>query len=126
MFLIRCWWEDKYIKQTVEYTSDASGKKITNHISVGVIYKGKHYTVDLDGDDIDTELDMITLKKVIDVGRQETSRPAKRKSVDAELQRRARLWALEKGMAVGQRGIVPQEIIDAYEKDLGHETASEE
>lgn len=107
---------DMAIIQSVEYTSDVSHERITNVVSVGVVYNGKQYVVDLNGDDIDTELDMITLKEVIKIGREESARQVRRGSIDAELHRKARLWALDNDMQVGQRGIVPQEIIDAYKE----------
>lgn len=103
-------------KETVQVYSDVTGEHLDNPYPVGVIFDNKTFVVDIDGDSIDYDLSQLTLADVVRIGRVEQLRRNSAVSLTSELHRKAREWAQENDIEVGDRGMVPKDVLASYQE----------
>lgn len=103
-------------KETVQVYSDVTGERLDNPYPVGVIFDNKTIVVDIDGDNIDYDLSQLTLADVVRIGRVEQLRRNSAVSLTSELHRKAREWAQENDIEVGDRGMVPKDVLASYQE----------
>lgn len=108
------------VKESTTVYSDVTGKEIENRYQVGVVFDNALWVIDVDRDDLEAELQAISVYDVINRGRKakKVGRNA-HGSLNAELHHEARLWAKSKGIEVGDRGMVSKEILEQYRKEKG-------
>ena len=106
--------------------SDVTGEKLANPLRVQIVCDGVSVTVDVDRDRRDEELAALTLLDALNKG-QRTKLPKFNARVrrpvvpvdpsavtQAQLYQLAREWAKDKGYAIGARGPVPKDVVNAY------------
>jgi len=112
------------MQRSRRFISDSSGREVDVPYQIGVIFDDELYVVDLDRANLVEEARALTLYDLLSRGQRMPLREMlnKRKSavsLNAELHRRARDWALESGVQVGRRGIVGKDVLRAYQEAMG-------
>lgn len=103
------------IKESKTVYSDVTGEPVERSYPVGVLFDNAMHVVDIDRDNIEEDLAALTLADVVAKGRiDKNMRRNSRTSLNAQLHSEAREWAQREGIEVGERGIVPQEILTQY------------
>lgn len=105
--------------------SDASGKPVDELYQVGVHFDNNVYLVDVDRNDLESELRALSVYDAIARGRRVRSMPRRRPTLVAQMHARARSWAQEQGMEVGTRGAVSAEVLVAYAEAGGQNLVPE-
>lgn len=109
--------------------SDVSGKELAENASyqVAVVFNNKKYVIDIDADNLIAELEGINVADVIRRGHEvESFTRNSRESLTMGINRRARAWAQEQGMDVGDRGAVPHDVVKAYVEHCRNNDAAAE
>ena len=101
-------------KEVVTYLSDVSGNHVDAVESVVIKRGGKFYVIDVDKAHADEELGQITVAEAITRARVEPASMHSGRNRRAELHAQARAFALGKGLNVGTRGSVSDEIVEDF------------
>lgn len=100
--------------EIVTIFSDVTGDKLDDPEEVKVQYRGKTYVVDIDANDAESELEELSLARVIEVGRVERPKRRARRNTATDVHTQARQWAQANGVEVGKRGNVSQDVMKKY------------
>lgn len=108
------------IKESTTVYSDVTGEKVENPYRVGVVFDNAIWVVDIDRDNLEEELKSLSVFDAIKRGRRvkKVGRNA-HGSLNAAMHHEARLWARANGIEVGDRGMVPKEVISKYHEAKG-------
>lgn len=100
--------------------SDASGKPLTEEscYPVIVMFDNVKYVVDLDKDNLDEEMSMLTLKQVVDLNQKRDLERNSKETLRVDLNRKVRAWAKEQGIDVKPRGMAPNKIVEQYKQAM--------
>lgn len=100
--------------------NDATGEQLSKPYPVGVLFDNKMHVVDVDRDNLESDLAGLNLLDVVKRGRVEKGlRRNSRTSLNAQLHSEARAWAKENDVPVGDRGKVPEEVLSGYLQACG-------
>lgn len=127
-------------EEVVTYVSDVTNEKVENVESVAIKRGNRFHVIDVDAAHVDEELGKITVADAIARGRVETIAQHSGRNRRAELHAQARAFARGKGIDIGTRGSVSNEIVEEYLQaeedakqadmrrgdDTGQETAQED
>lgn len=127
-------------EEVVTYVSDVTNEKVENVESVAIKRGNRFHVIDVDAAHVDEELGKITVADAIARGRVETIAQHSGRNRRAELHAQARAFARGKGLDIGTRGSVSNEIVEEYLQaeedakqadmrrgdDTGQETAQED
>lgn len=103
-------------KEVVTYISDVSGEKVAGVESVVIKRGGKYHVIDVDAEHADEELNNISVAEAISRGRVESAAQHSGRNRRAELHAQARAYARGKGIDIGTRGSVANEIVEEYQQ----------
>lgn len=101
-------------EEVVTYVSDVTNEKVENVESVAVKRGNRFHVIDVDAAHVDEELGKITVADAIARGRVETIAQHSGRNRRAELHAQARAFARGKGIDIGTRGSVSNEIVEEY------------
>lgn len=105
--------------------SDVTGEVLDDPYRVGIFFDNVMYFVDLDRNDLVSELERLSLLDALLAnnkikGVQYRALPGSTKSsLKQTLHHQARKWAEEQGLEVGRRGVVSKEIMEQYREANG-------
>lgn len=103
-------------KEVVTYISDVSGETVAGVESVVIKRGGKYHVIDVDAERADEELGNISVAEAISRGRVEPAAQHSGRNRRAELHAQARAYARGKGIDIGTRGSVANEIVEEYQQ----------
>lgn len=101
-------------EEVVTYISDVTNEKVENVESVAIKRGNRFHVIDVDAAHVDEELGKITVAEAIARGRVETIAQHSGRNRRAELHAQARAFARGKGIDIGTRGSVSNEIVEEY------------
>ena len=101
-------------EEVVTYISDVTNEKVENVESVAIKRGNRFHVIDVDAAHVDEELGKITVAEAIERGRVETIAQHSGRNRRAELHAQARAFARGKGIDIGTRGSVSNEIVEEY------------
>lgn len=101
-------------EEVVTYVSDVTGEKVEGVESIAIKRGSRFHVIDVDSAHADEELSKITVADAIERGRVETVAQHSGRNRRAELHAQARAYARGKGIDIGTRGSVSNEIVEEY------------
>lgn len=101
-------------EEVVTYVSDVTGDKVEGVESIAIKRGSRFHVIDVDSAHADEELSKITVADAIERGRVETVAQHSGRNRRAELHAQARAYARGKGIDIGTRGSVSNEIVEEY------------
>lgn len=101
-------------EEVVTYISDVTNEKVENVESVAIKRGNRFHVIDVNAAHVDEELGKITVAEAIARGRVETIAQHSGRNRRAELHAQARAFARGKGIDIGTRGSVSNEIVEEY------------
>lgn len=101
-------------EEVVTYVSDVTGDKVEGVESIAIKRGSRFHVIDVDSKHADEELNQITVADAIERGRVETVAQHSGRNRRAELHAQARAYARGKGIDIGTRGSVSNEIVEEY------------
>lgn len=101
-------------EEVVTYVSDVTGEKVEGVESIAIKRGSRFHVIDVDSAHADEELSKITVADAIERGRIETVAQHSGRNRRAELHAQARAYARGKGIDIGTRGSVSNEIVEEY------------
>lgn len=101
-------------EEVVTYVSDVTGDKVEGVESIAIKRGSRFHVIDVDSKHADEELSKITVADAIERGRVETVAQYSGRNRRAELHAQARAYARGKGIDIGTRGSVSNEIVEEY------------
>ena len=101
-------------EEVVTYISDVTNEKVENVESVAIKRGNRFHVIDVDAAHVDEERGKITVAEAIARGRVETIAQHSGRNRRAELHAQARAFARGKGIDIGTRGSVSNEIVEEY------------
>ena len=103
-------------KEVVTYISDVSGETVAGVESIVIKRGSKYHVIDVDAERADEELGNISVADAIERGRVEPAAQHSGRNRRAELHAQARAYARGKGIDIGTRGSVANEIVEEYQQ----------
>lgn len=101
-------------EEVVTYVSDVTGEQVEGVESIAIKRGSRFHVIDVDSKHADEELSKITVADAIERGRIETVAQHSGRNRRAELHAQARAYARGKGIDIGARGSVSNEIVEEY------------